>query len=411
MDEMLPDEIPAIRDMIQKFFEAEVLPVMDDFEKRQELPRALVKKAGALGLYGAVFPESVGGTDLGYLAAAIIQEEMVRLDVRFAAANNQQGSTCPTCIYAGGSPEQVMKYVPKLLSGENIGMMSLSEPAGGSDAFGAMKTVARRDSDVYKINGAKMWASLSNETDTGVLFCKTDPAAGSRGVSAFIVEPKKYPKGWEAKPIDLLGLSKCFRTCAVFLDDFEVPVQNLIGNEGDGAKIVMNALRPGRVTVGAKALGLARGCYDDAVRYANERELRGGPIGKFQMVQADIAEMATEIEATRALVYEVAQRADMGLPTNRQAAIAKFHASKTAKFCADKAQQILGGYGLTEEFRISRYKAYADLFFTGEGTANVQRELIALDALGYKDADRHHGRTGLRDPRRDDVAEELAKAS
>ncbi len=411
MDELLPEEIPAIRDMVEKFIETEVSPVMDDFEARGELPRELVKKAGAAGLYGAVFPESVGGTDMGYLAAAIIQEEMVRCDVRFAAANNQQGSTCPTCIYAGGSPEQVMKYVPKLLSGENIGMMSLSEPGGGSDAFGSMKTVARREGDVYKINGAKMWASISNETDTGVLFCKTDPEAGSRGVSAFIVEPKKYPDGWEANPIDLLGLSKCFRTCAVFLDDFIVPAENLIGQEGDGAKIVMNALRPGRVTVGAKALGVARACYEDAVKYANEREIRGAPIGNFQMVQADIAEMATEIEASRALVYEVAKLADAGFPTNRLSSIAKFHATKTAKFCADKAQQIHGGYGLTEEFRISRYKAYADLFFTGEGTANVQRELIALDALGYKDADRHHGRTGLRDPRRDDVADELAKAS
>ena len=411
MDERLPEEIPAIRDSIARFMETEVAPVMDDYEARGEMPRDLIKKAGAAGFYGAVFPESVGGTNLGYLAAAVIQEEMVRHDVRFAAANNQQGSTCPTCIYAGGSAEQVMKYVPKLISGETIGMMSLTEPGGGSDALGAMKTIARRDGDVYKITGSKMWASLSNETDAGVLLCKTDPEAGAKGVSAFIVEPKKYPKGWEARPVDMMGLSKCFRSCAVFLDDFEVPAENLLGKEGDGFKIVMNALRPGRVTVGAKALGVARACYEDAVRYANERVLKGQPIGKYQMVQADIAEMAAEIEASRALVYEVAQRADEGLPTNRLASIAKYHASKTAKICADKGQQIFGGYGLALEYRISRYKTYADLFFTGEGTANVQREIIALDALGYKEADRHHGRTGLRDPRIDDVADELAMAS
>jgi isovaleryl-CoA dehydrogenase len=254
MDEMLPDEIRAIRDSVNRFMEREVNPVMDGFEDRGEFPRDLVKKAGDAGFYGCVFPESVGGTDLGYVAATVVSEELARNDVRFAACNNQQGSTCPQCIYAGGSVEQVMKFVPPLLAGETIGMMALTESGGGSDALGNMKTTAVWDGDVYRLNGSKMFASMANETDVGIVLAKTDPDAGVKGVSAFIVEPKKYP-GFNARPIDMHGLSKALRTNAVFLDDFVVPVENRLGAEGDGFKIAMRALQPGRVTVAAKALG------------------------------------------------------------------------------------------------------------------------------------------------------------
>lgn len=407
MDELLSDEIRAIRDSVNRFMETEVNPVMDGIERAGLFPRDLVRKAGAAGFYGAAFPESVGGTNLGYVAAAVVSEELARNDVRFAACNNQQGSSCPQCIYAGGTPRQVMKYVPPLLAGESIGMMSLTEAGGGSDPLGAMKTTAVRDGDVYRLNGSKMFASMANETDIGVLLARTDPEAGANGVTAFIVEPKKYP-GFQARPIEMHGLSKALRTCAVFLDDFVVPVENRLGEEGDGFKIVMRALQPGRVTVAAKALGVARACFEEAVRYARERELRGRPIGTFQMIQSDIAEMAVAIEASRALVYETARAMDAGLPSNRIAALAKYHASQTAKLVADKAQQVFGGYGLAVEYRVSWLKSYADLFFTGEGTANVQKILIAEDALGYKVADRHHGATHLRDPRVDDVAEEMA---
>ena len=300
-----------------------------------------------------------------------------------------------------------MRYVPPLLTGETIGMMSLTESGGGSDALGNMRTTATRDGDVYRLNGSKMWASMANETDVGVLLAKTDPGAGARGVTAFIVEPKRFP-GFEARPIEMQGLSKALRTNAVFLDDFVVPAENRLGAEGDGFKIVMRALQPGRVTVAAKALGVARACYEDALTYANGREVRGQPIGRFQMIQSEIAEMAVAIEASRALVYQTAEHMDADLPSNRLAAIAKYHASQTAKLVADKAQQIFGGYGLATEYRVSWLKSYADLFFTGEGTANVQKILIAEDALGYKIADRHHGHTGLRDPRKHDVADELA---
>jgi len=402
MDDLFPDDIGLIRDSVNRFMETEVVPRMDAIEESAEFPRDLVLKAGAAGFYGNLFPESVGGSGMGYLAAAVVSEELARNDVRFAACYNQQAATCPYCIFTAGSVEQVVKYVPNLLAGETIGMMSLTEPGGGSDALGNMHTRAVRDGDYYVLNGSKMWASMANETDVGVLLAKTDPDAGHRGVTAFIVEPKKYP-GFEAKPVEMHGLSKALRTNAVFLDDFKVPVENRLGEEGEGFQIVMQALQAGRVTVAAKALGVARACFDDAVRYANERMVKGSPIGKFQMIQSDIADMAASIEASRLLVYDAARRMDAGLPCNRIAAIAKYHASQTAKMAADKAQQVFGGYGLAVEYRVSWLKSYADLFFTGEGTANVQKILIAEDALGYKVADRHHGKTKFRDPRSDDI--------
>jgi alkylation response protein AidB-like acyl-CoA dehydrogenase len=398
MDPAMSEEIEAVRDMVNRFMQTEVAPVMDGYERRGEFPRDLITRAGEVGLYGAVFPEAVGGTNLGYLAATVIQEEMARNDVRFAACNNQQGSTCPSCIYFGGTPEQIKKYVPDLLAGKTIGMMALTESGGGSDPAGAMKTFARRDGDVYRINGQKMFASIANETEVGVLFAKTDREAGARGITGFIVEPKKYP-GWKTQPIEMLGLSNAFRTNVLYLDDFVVPVENRLGAEGAGFTIVMRALQAGRVTVAGKGLGIARACFEDAVRYAKERTLRGQPIGRFQMIQSDIAEMATAIEASRALVYKAASFMDQGFPSNRMAAIAKFHASQTAKLCADKAMQIFGGYGLAKEYRVSWLRSYADLFFPGEGSANVQKILIAEDALGYKLADRHHGKSGLREIR------------
>jgi alkylation response protein AidB-like acyl-CoA dehydrogenase len=402
MASITTEDLEAVRDSVRRFMRSEVTPVLDDYEARGVLPRDLIRKAGAAGFYGSVFPESVGGTNVGYLAAAVILEEISRIDIRFAGCSNQQSGTCPTGIYLAGTPEQIRNYVPRLIGGEIIGMMSLTESGSGSDAAGAMKTIAKRDGDFYRLNGSKMWATLGNECDAGILLAKTDPDAGAKGVTAFIVEPKKYP-GFTAQPIDTLGLSKAFRTAALYLDDFKVPVENRLGEEGDGFKIIMRALQSGRIVIGAKALGIALGCFDDAVRYANERMVRGSPIGRFQMIQSDIADMATSIEASRALIYETARHMDEGLPTNRLAAIAKYHASKTAKHCADKTQQIFGGYGLATEYRVSRYKCFADLMFTGEGSANVQKILIAEDALGYKKADRHHGKTGLRDIRRDDI--------
>lgn len=394
----LPAEIRAARDSVGRFMARAVAPVMNRHEERGEFPFDLVREAGGLGLYAAVFPHWAGGTDMGYLANAVILEEMSRHDVRFASCTNQQGGTCPECIFAAGTDAQVLRFVPGLLSARTIGMMSLSEAGGGSDALGNMKTTARRDGSVYRLSGSKMWATLADVSEVGVLFARTDPDAGAKGVSAFIVEPQKYP-GFEARPIPMLGLSKSFRTCAVFLDDFVVPVENRLGEEGEGFTIVMHALKAGRLNVAARALGMAQACLDDALRYLNERHVRGRPIGQFQMIQADLADMVANIEASRLLVYSLASEMDAGRASNRLASIAKHHSAMTVKHAADKTQQFFGAYGWAEEYRISWLKSHADMYFTGEGSANVQRILIAEDALGYKKADRHSGALRFRDPR------------
>lgn len=398
-EDLLSEEVRAARDSVVRFMRAEVVPAMDGYERRREFPHALVRKAGELGIYGSIFPDWVGGTDMGYLAAAVVTEQLARHDARFASSTNQQGGTCPYCIFAAGTDEQVMKYVPDFLTGTTIGMMSLTEPSGGSDPVGAMKTIAKRDGDVYRLNGSKMFATLANRCDVGVLLAKTDPHAGAKGITAFIVEPKKYP-GFEARPVPMLGLSQALDACAVFLDDFVVPVENRLGEEGEGFQIVMQALQAGRLNVAARAVGIAQACLDEALRYLNERTVRGRLIGSFQMIQADLADMVVNIEASRQLVYRTAAMMDAGNASNRAASIAKYHASVTAKHAADKTQQFFGGYGLAQESRISWLNSYAYLYFNGEGSTNVQRVLIAEDALGYKKADRHAGKLRFRDPRR-----------
>jgi len=394
----LSDEVHAARDMVARFMKEQVVPVIGKHEENRQFPFELVREAGELGIYGSIFPAWIGGSDLGYLAAAVIAEEIVRHDARFASSSNQQGGTCPLSIFAAGTNDQVVRYVPDLLAGKRIGMLSLTESGGGSDPVGNMKTVAKRDGDVYKLNGSKMWSTLANVCDVGVLFAKTDPTGGAKGITAFIVEPKKYP-GFEARPIPMLGLSKAFSACTVYLDDFVVPVENRLGEEGEGFSIVMQAMQAGRLNVAARCVGLAQACLDESLRYLNERKLRGRAIGTFQMIQSDLAEMVANIEASRALVYRAASIMDAGQPSNRIASIAKYHASLTAKHAADKTQQFFGGYGLAEETRVSWLNSYATLWYSGEGSANVQRILIAEDALGYKKADRHAGTLRYRDPR------------
>ena len=397
-EDLLTDEIRAAREAVIRFMRDEVVPVMDGYEARREFPRKLVKQAGELGLYGSIFPEWVGGTDMGYLAAAVVTEQLARMDARFASSTNQQGGTCPLCIFLAGSDAQVNKYVPQLLAGDVIGMMSLSESGGGSDPVGNMKTTAKRDGDVYRINGSKMWTTLANQCDVGILYAKTDPAAGAKGITAFIVEPKKYP-GFEARPIPMMGLSQALDSCTVFLDDFVVPAENRLGEEGEGMQIVMQALQAGRLNVAARAVGIAQACLDEALRYLNDRKLRGKAIGMFQMIQSDLADVVTNIEASRLLVYRASIMMDEGKPSNRIASIAKYHASLTAKHAADKTQQFFGGYGLARETRVAWLNSYAYLYFNGEGSTNVQKVLIAEDALGYKKADRHAGRMRFRNPR------------
>ena len=384
-----PDpDLDLLRQSVRRFVATEIEPAVGDYERDGRFPRPIVEKMGAAGLFGAAFPGSLGGSAMGFQAVAAIAEELSRTRPEFGYAMNMQAMTCPFTIFNWGSPEQAERFVPDLIAGRRLGMFALTEAGGGSDPAGAMQTRAARAGGGYRLNGAKMWITMADVCDAGVIFAKTDPAAGHRGITAFVIEPGSAP-GFRADPVPMSSLSPLFRSSAVFLDDVAVPAENRLGEEGEGFKIAMNALDFGRLTVAARLLGLAQGCLDQAVDYANRRVVGGRPIGRYQMVQQAIADMTVNVAAARLLVQRLGWTMDRGLPMTRVAAHAKYFAQRAAKHAADSAAEIFGGYALADEYPIGRLAAYVNVLNVGEGTANVQRVLIAEDALGIKNADRH----------------------
>lgn len=395
MDFELPEEHAAITDTVRRIVESEIKPVIGAYETSGEFPYPIVRKMGDAGLFGATFPESLGGTDAGFFAVTAISEELSRLAPEFGYAMNQQAMTCPFTIFNWGSDAQIERFVPDLIAGRAIGMFALSEPGGGSDAAGAMKTTARRHGDFYHLNGSKQWITFANACDAGLLFAKTDPAAGHAGITAFVVEPKRS-RGYSAHPIAMSGLSNCLRSCAVFLEDFKIPVENRLGAEGEGFKIAMNALEYGRLTVAARLTGLAQACLEHAIAYSRERVVRGRPLGEYQMIQQLIADMAVNIPAARALTWRAAWAMDTGRPSTRAAAQAKYFAGNAARHAAQAVSDIFAGYALADEYPVKKIADYVNMLTVGEGTPNVQRILLAEDALGYKDCDRHPVRNRAR---------------
>lgn len=395
MDFALPEDIVALSHAVARFADTEIGPHMPEFEATGAFPRSIVEKMGDAGFFGAAFPEDLGGSNAGFLAVSAISETISRLAPEFGYCMNMQAMTCPFTIFNWGTDDQISRFVSDLITGRKIGMFALSEPGGGSDAAGAMKTTATRDGDVYRLNGSKQWITFANAADAGILFAKTDPAAGHRGVTAFIVEPRSF-EGFTANPIPMTGLSRSLCSNAVFLDDFPVPVENRLGAEGEGFKIAMNALEYGRLTVASRSVGLAQACLDHAVEYANGRIVGGNPIGQYQMVQHLIADMTVNIEAARLLVHRMAWLMDCGQAANRAASLAKYAAVNAAKHAANAAAEIFAGYALADEYPIKKITAYVNMLAVGEGTPNVQRILIAEDALGTKDANRHPVRNRLR---------------
>ena len=388
MDLSLPEEIGAVKETVARLVETEIAPAMPEYEARGEFPRPIIEKMGAAGLFGAAFPEALGGTDMGFLAVAVISEELSRLAPEYGYAMNMQAMTCPFTIYNWGTVDQAARFVPDLIAGRKVGMFALTEPGGGSDPAGATQTTARREGDGYRLNGSKQWITFADACDTGLLFAKTDPGAGHRGITAFIVEPGSG-SGYSANPIPMTGLSNCLRSSAVFLDDFAVPAANCLGAEGEGFKIALNALDYGRLTVTGRLVGLAQAALDAALDYARTRVIRGQLIGRYQMVQQQIADMTVEIEAARLMMYRTARAMDEGRPATREAAQSKYFASRAAKGAAQAAAEIFGGYALADEYPIKKFTAYINMLNVGEGAPNVQRVLIAEDALGFKDANRH----------------------
>lgn len=388
MDFSEDPDLEAVRETVQRVYRSDIAPVIGAHEASGDFPYQIIKAMGDAGLFGAAFPEEFGGTALGFAAVAVIAEEISRLSPGFGYAMNMQAMTCPFTIFNWGTEAQARKFVPELISGRKIGMFALTEPGGGSDPGGAMRTTARRDGEHYVLNGSKIWITFSSAADVGVLFAKTDPEAGKRGISAFIVEPKSAP-GYAARPIEMRPLSNCLRSCEVFLDDFRVPADNRLGKEGDGLKIALNALEYGRLTVSGRLVGLAQACFDETLRYAREREVGGQPIGEYQMIQHPIADVAVGIDAARLMLQRMAWLMDKGERSTRAAARAKYLASEVAQKAAQTARDTFAAYALAEEYPINTLTAYVNMLTVGEGTPNVQRILIAEDALGFKNANRH----------------------
>jgi isovaleryl-CoA dehydrogenase len=377
-----------VRDMVRNFASKAIQPVMKDYEDNSVFPREIFRKMGDAGLYGACFPEQFGGSEMGFLNLAIIAEEISKAHPALGYSFNMQAMTCPFTILNWGTEAQIKRYVPDLITARKIGMFALTEAGGGSDAAGSMKTTAVRDGDDYVLNGTKTWITFANEADYGVLFAKTDPAAGHRGISAFIIETAR--PGFTATPIAITALGTMTRSCEVVLEDYRIPRENLLGAEGEGFKIAMNALDYGRLTVSARLVGIAQGCAEAALEYAQQRVVGGNPIGQYQMIQHRIADMVVEIEAARLLTYRSGYLKDKGETATRESAYAKYFASEVAVKAARAALEILGANGIADAYPIMQYVNYANMLHFGEGSANIQRILIAEDALGYKNANRHH---------------------
>ena len=381
------ETIEALARLVREWGRERVRPGIRDREDSGEFPRDLYVEMGELGFFGCVFDESLGGTDVGFAALAAVAEQLAWVYPPLSAAMNLQAATVPLTIANWGPPDLVARWVPDLVAGRALGCNAMTEPAGGSDFLGSMRTRAVRDGSDWVLNGSKMWITNANVADVAVVYARTDPSAGHRGVTAFVV-PTRSP-GFEATRVPCRGLGKLMPTNAVSLVDVRVPDGNLLGEVGEGFVVAMNALEYGRLSVAARSVGLAQACLDAALAYADEREAFGEKIGSFQMVKKQLADMTCEVAAARGLVRGAAARYDTGDLATRESSIAKYYAGEVCNRAAQATADIFGGAAFSDDLPIGLYLNYAKLWQTGEGSANIQALLIADDALGWRRMDRH----------------------
>jgi len=379
MDFELNEEQKMVRDMVRDFAQKEVAPRAALVDKTEEFPEENIRQMGELGLLGLPLPEEYGGGGGDYLSYAIAVEEIARACGSTALIFAAHVSLGCGPIYSFGTEEQKRKWLPRLCSGQGLGAFGLTEPEAGSDA-GGTRTTAVRDGDHYVLNGSKMWITSGAIADVVTCTAKTDPAAGTHGISCLLVE-KGMPGFIPGKNEPKMGL-KGSVTSALSLENCRVPVQNLLGEEGAGFRQMLITLDAGRISIGAMALGLGQAALDEAQRYAKQRVQFGRPIAKFQAIQWMIADMATELDAARLMIYRAAARKDAGLRFTKEAAMAKLYASEVAERAAYKALQIHGGYGYSREYPVERIYRDQRLCAIGEGTSEIQRLVIARQVLG-----------------------------
>lgn len=366
-------EQEMMRTMVRDFAENEIAPFVEKMEEGV-FPRALLKKMGELGLMGIPVPEQYGGSEMDFVSYVIAIHEISRVSPCMGVILSVHTSVGTNPILYFGTEDQKQKYIPKLASGEYLGAFCLTEPSSGSDAA-SLKSRAVRAGDFYKINGSKLFITNGGEAGVFLVFASTDPEAGSKGITAFIVE-KNTPGliiGKDERKMGLHGSS----TVQLTFEDMLVPAENRLGSEGEGFRIAMAGLEAGRIGIAAQALGIAEGAYEHAVRYAKERVQFGKPIAAQQGIGFKLAEMATAIEASRLMVYRAADLRSKGHPCGKEASMAKLIASKSAVQVSTEAIQVFGGYGYTKEYPVERYFRDAKVTEIYEGTSEIQRIVIS----------------------------------
>ena len=383
MDFDLSEELVAVRDLAREFAEKEIAPTAAKDDREHTFRKDLVVKMGELGFYGCSIPESYGGSELGSLALVLITEEIARVHSAIRVYINMQAGPALT-IFAFGNEKQKKNWLPPLLRADAIGCFAITEPDAGSDVAAMRATAVRKDNG-YVLNGTKTWISNAQVADTAIVFAYTDRAQKHGGMSTFYVDLNQ--PGVSRKSLDKLGVHAS-PTGELIFENFHIPSEGLIGQEGAGFKMCMKHLNNTRLSCAAGALGVARAARKAAVDYCNQRVQFGQKIGQFQMNQDLIAQMVVQEESGRLLVYRAATLADQHKPNNLETSIAKYAASEAAAFAADAAVRILGAYGYSTEFPVERYLRDAKSYQIVEGSSNIQKLIIAQDALGYRKANR-----------------------
>lgn len=370
----LTEEHEMIRKMVRDFAENEVAPTAAERDEQELFDRSIFDKMAELGLTGIPWPEKYGGIGSDFLAYAIAVEELSRVDASAGVLISAHTSLASWPIYKFGTEEQKQKYLRPLAEGKKIGAFGLTEPGSGSDA-GGMKTTARLEGDHYVLNGSKIFITNGGVAEIYVVFALTDPSQKTRGVTAFIVE-SDFPGFSVGKKEKKLGIRSSPTTELIF-EDCKVPVENVLGNVGEGFKIAMMTLDGGRNGIAAQAVGIAQGALDAAIAYAKERQQFGKPIAVQQGIGFKLADMATSVEAARLLTYQAAWRESEGLPYGKESAMSKLFAGDTAMKVTTEAVQIFGGYGYTKEYPVERYMRDAKITQIYEGTQEIQRLVIS----------------------------------
>jgi len=381
LDFMLGETADMLRDSVRSFADTEIAPRAAAIDRDNQFPMDLWRKMGDLGVLGVTVDEEYGGAGMGYLEHIVAMEEISRASASVGLSYGAHSNLCVNQIKLNGTAEQKRRYLPKLVAGEHVGALAMSEPGAGSDVVG-MKLKAEKKGDRYVLNGTKMWITNGPDADTLVVYAKTDPAAGPRGITAFLVE--KGFKGFStAQKLDKLGM-RGSNTCELVFQDCEVPEENVLGQVGGGVRVLMSGLDYERTVLAAGPLGIMQACLDIVLPYVRDRKQFGRAIGEFQLMQGKVADMYVALNASRAYVYAVGQACDRGRVTRQDSAGAILYAAEKATWMALQAIQALGGNGYINDFATGRLLRDAKLYEIGAGTSEVRRMLIGREVIGLR---------------------------